>query len=54
VTEELLRFLTTPQNSGAVESEVFITSELYGTRASTVIVASDDGISFVEKLAVGS
>jgi uncharacterized protein with NRDE domain len=49
IEEELLRFLTTPRTSGAVESEVFIKGELYGTRASTVIVSSADGITFTER-----
>jgi uncharacterized protein with NRDE domain len=49
ITDELMRFLTTPRNSGAVESEVFIEGELYGTRASTVIVAAGDDISFIER-----
>ena len=54
MTDELLRFLTTPRNTGTVENEVFIRSELYGTRASTVIVASAGGISFVEQQATGA
>ena len=49
VTNELLSFLTTRRNTGAVESEVFIESERYGTRASTVIVADGDEFSFVEQ-----
>ena len=48
IADELLQFLMTPRDSGAVESEVFITSAAYGTRASTVIVAEDERISFVE------
>lgn len=49
ITNELLHFLTTPRGSGAVESEVFIKGEQYGTRASTVIVARDGQVSFVER-----
>lgn len=54
ITDELLRFLTTRTNSGAVESEVFITSELYGTRASTVIVVENAGITFIEEPSMGA
>jgi uncharacterized protein with NRDE domain len=49
----LMRFLTTPRNSGSVESEVFIRTEQYGTRASTVIVARGGSVSFVEQAASG-
>lgn len=49
IDEELLQFLITPRNSGAVESEVFITSDRYGTRASTVIVATADELRFTER-----
>jgi uncharacterized protein with NRDE domain len=42
--EDLLRFLST-QRRTAIESEVFVTSEKYGTRSSTVIV----GDLFVEQ-----
>lgn len=48
ITDALLRFLMTSRNSGAVESEVFIEGTLYGTRASTVIVADGERISFEE------
>lgn len=54
MADELMRFLTTPRNTGSVENEVFIESELYGTRASTVIVASGDSISFVEQQETGA
>lgn len=49
IQDELLAFLTTRRNTGAVESEVFIESDRYGTRASTVIVSNGDGFSFVER-----
>lgn len=49
IEDELLRFLTMPRNSGAVETEVFIESDRYGTRASTVIVATIDELRFVER-----
>jgi uncharacterized protein with NRDE domain len=48
-TETLLRFLGTPRNSGRVEEEVFIAGDRYGTRASTVIVATKDEILFTEQ-----
>lgn len=47
--DALMRFLTTPRQSGRVESEVFITGERYGTRASTVIVATEREIVFAEQ-----
>ena len=53
IAGELLRFLTTSRNSGSVESEIFIRGEQYGTRASTVIVARDGEISFIEQPAAG-
>ncbi|HJQ38966.1 MAG TPA: NRDE family protein [Thermoanaerobaculia bacterium] len=46
---ELLRFLNTPRNSGRVEEEVFIAGDRYGTRASTVVIATMDEILFVEQ-----
>jgi len=54
ITDELLTFLTTRRNSGSVESEVFIESERYGTRASTVIVKTGDECSFVEQPPMGA
>jgi uncharacterized protein with NRDE domain len=51
--DDLMRFLTTPRNSGTLESEVFIRTEQYGTRASTVIVARGGSVSFVEQAATG-
>jgi len=47
--ESLLRFLTTRRGATEVQSEVFIESERYGTRSSTVIVATQAEIVFVEK-----
>ncbi|HKR65999.1 MAG TPA: NRDE family protein [Thermoanaerobaculia bacterium] len=49
IADALLAFLTTPRNTGAIESEVFITGERYGTRSSTVIVATQDEVLFVEQ-----
>lgn len=48
ITDELLAFLTTSRGTGTVESEVFIVSERYGTRSSTVIVATTEEILFTE------
>ncbi len=47
--EDLMRFLSTPRGTGTVESEVFIAGEIYGTRSSTVIVATTSEIVFVEQ-----
>jgi uncharacterized protein with NRDE domain len=49
MVETLMTFLTTPRGTGRVESEVFIASERYGTRASTVIVVTEDEIVFAEQ-----
>jgi uncharacterized protein with NRDE domain len=46
---ELLRFLRTPRGAGRVEEEIFIEGERYGTRASTVVIATMNGISFFEQ-----
>jgi uncharacterized protein with NRDE domain len=48
---ELMRFLTTPRG-GPIESEVFVSvpEKGYGTRSSTVVIASSDGaIDFIER-----
>jgi uncharacterized protein with NRDE domain len=45
----LMRFLTTPRNTGNVETEIFIAGERYGTRASTVIVMNAREIVFAER-----
>jgi uncharacterized protein with NRDE domain len=54
ITDELLSFLTMRGNRGSVESEVFIESDRYGTRASTVIVADHKGFSFIEQPLMGA
>lgn len=53
--EDLMRFLTTPRGA-PVESEVFVSipEMRYGTRASTVVIASADGaLDFTERTAEG-
>jgi uncharacterized protein with NRDE domain len=47
--DTLMDFLTAPRNTHRVESEVFIASERYGTRASTVIVVTEHEILFSEQ-----
>ena len=54
ITEELLAFLTMRRNTGSVESDVFIESDRYGTRASTVIVADHNGFLFLEQPPMGA
>ncbi len=49
MVETLMTFLTTPRGTGRVESEVFIASERYGTRASTVIVVGEQEVVFAEQ-----
>jgi uncharacterized protein with NRDE domain len=49
MAEELLHFLNAPRHSGRIESEVFIAGDRYGTRASTVVIASTETISFSEQ-----
>jgi uncharacterized protein with NRDE domain len=49
VIDDLMRFLSTQRGAGTVESEVFITGEIYGTRSSTVIVATRNEILFAEQ-----
>lgn len=49
LTMDLLQFLRTPRNTGRVEEEVFIAGNRYGTRASTVVIASGDEILFAEQ-----
>lgn len=46
---ELLRFLGTPRGTESRESEVFIPGDRYGTRSSTVILATRMEILFVEQ-----
>ena len=45
----LMNFLRTPRGTGAVESEIFISGERYGTRASTVVIVDTDETIFVEQ-----
>lgn len=45
----LMSFLRNPRNSGAVQSEVFIAGDRYGTRASTVVIVSESEILFAEQ-----
>lgn len=47
--DALMHFLTTSRGTGRVESESFIASDRYGTRASTVILASEREITFDEQ-----
>ena len=47
--EELLTFLATPRGGGDPMQEVFINGERYGTRSSTVIVATPDRLVFAEQ-----
>ena len=49
LAETLLEFLRTPRNRGRVEDEVFIAGDRYGTRSSTVVIATMDAILFVEQ-----
>ena len=49
LAETLLEFLRTPRNRGRVEEEVFIAGDRYGTRSSTVVIATTDAILFVEQ-----
>jgi uncharacterized protein with NRDE domain len=49
LVDELMRFLGTPRGTGAVESEVFIAGERYGTRSSTVVVATRTELFFAEQ-----
>jgi uncharacterized protein with NRDE domain len=49
LTRSLLDFLQAPRGFGTPEREVFIAGERYGTRASTVLLASDSGIRFTEQ-----
>ena len=55
IEEDLMRFLTTPRGA-PVESEVFVSipEMRYGTRASTIVIASADGaLDFTERTAEG-
>lgn len=47
--EELMRFLAAPRGTDSPMSEVFIRGDRYGTRSSTVIVATETEIVFTEQ-----
>ena len=47
--EELMRFLAAPRGTASLESEVFVRGDRYGTRSSTVIVATETEILFAEQ-----
>ena len=47
--DELMRFLWTPRGTASPEHEVFIRGDRYGTRSSTVIVATQTEILFAEQ-----
>lgn len=49
LVEELMRFLAAPRGIGELESEVFIPGDRYGTRSSTVVVATRTEILFAEQ-----
>ncbi len=50
ITRSLLQFLGTPSpGANNIEGQVFVTSPRYGTRSSTVIVATPDEIHFTER-----
>jgi uncharacterized protein with NRDE domain len=49
-SDELLRFLTTRRNASAIESEVFVAGDRYGTRSSTVIVATAEELRITEQI----
>lgn len=47
--DELMRFLVTPRGTASPESEVFIRGDRYGTRSSTVVIATQTEILFAEQ-----
>lgn len=49
IVDALLRFLSTPRHTGSIEDEPFIAGDRYGTRASTVIVATGESVTFAEQ-----
>jgi uncharacterized protein with NRDE domain len=50
IIRSLLQFLGTPSSdTGGVEGQVFVRSDRYGTRSSTVIIATEDEIHFAER-----
>jgi uncharacterized protein with NRDE domain len=51
ITRSLLQFLSAPNPAaaGEIDKQVFVSSERYGTRSSTVIVATRDTVHFNER-----
>lgn len=49
IAGRLLQFLATSRGAPALQDEVFVTGDLYGTRSSTVIVATPEEIFFTEQ-----
>lgn len=49
LVDDLIRFLCTPLGTSSPQSEVFINGDVYGTRSSTVIVATQNEILFAEQ-----
>jgi uncharacterized protein with NRDE domain len=49
LVDELMRFLAAPRGIGAIKSEAFIAGERYGTRSSTVVVATHSELFFAEQ-----
>ena len=47
--DELMRFLSTPRGTTSPMSEVFIRGDRYGTRSSTVVIATGTEIVFAEQ-----
>ncbi|HET8775193.1 MAG TPA: NRDE family protein, partial [Thermoanaerobaculia bacterium] len=47
--DELMRFLVTPRGTASPESEVFLRGDRYGTRSSTVVIATPTEILFAEQ-----
>ncbi len=47
--DELMRFLATPRGTASPESEVFIRGDRYGTRSSTVVIATRTEILVAEQ-----
>lgn len=45
----LMSFMTTSRGASELESEVFIAGEQYGTRASTIVIATREEILFAER-----
>jgi uncharacterized protein with NRDE domain len=49
VVDDLMQFLGEPRGSASPETEVFVSGDHYGTRSSTVIVATADEVAFAEQ-----